>query len=233
MTNLLKAFTFTLFLLLTQLSYSQPAGSVGVIDARNWPIDKSPFAIVGHCHSVQGQLLKPEECQKAVGEISNFPELWKDNEAGLGYATYSLVVLLPQDHAKSIALALPQMYSSYKMWANGKLAAQNGTVGKSIKDCIPQWMPQTVSIEVSTDSLNLVLQIANFHHAKGGIKEPIYLGTEPLMHSKRSIAKTSNLTEATVLFLLGSFFLFIFFSRQTKKVTLYFALLCMTWSVRS
>src|SRR5258707_13271098 len=128
MINLLKAFLFLSFLLLTQLSYSQPAAVVSSIDARDWPIDKTPFAIVGHCHFFEGQLLNPEECRKAKGEILNFPELWKasqDNETGLGYATYSLSVLLPHDHIKNIALALPQMYSSYQLWANGKLVAKN------------------------------------------------------------------------------------------------------------
>src|SRR5258706_11489412 len=117
MINLLKAFLFLSFLLLTQLSYSQPAAVVSSIDARDWPIDKTPFAIVGHCHFFEGQLLNPEECKKTKGEILNFPELWKakNSDAGLGSATYSLSVLLPHDHKMKMALALPQMYSSYQL----------------------------------------------------------------------------------------------------------------------
>src|SRR5438105_12385502 len=83
-----------------QLSYSQTV-TVHSIDAREWPIDKSPFAVAGSCYFFEGQLLDPEECQKASGEILNFPELWKLNE-GLGFATYSLMVLLPHDRPENM-----------------------------------------------------------------------------------------------------------------------------------
>ena len=216
-------------------SFSQFPESTTTIDAKFWSGDSS-FPIVGPCHFFEHQLLTPEECSKATGYVVNFPALWNPNrekETALGCATYSLMVLLKNGHHKDLGLALPQMYSGYRLWANGKLLAENGKVGKSEKECIPQWRPQTVFIEVPGDSLSLVLQIANFHHAKGGIKEPIYLGVASKMQFKRMIATISNLTEAIVLLLVSAFFFFVYFSRTRKNVTLYFALLCLTWSLRS
>jgi len=90
-----------------------------------------------------------------------------------------------------------------------------------------------VFIEVPGDTLHLVLQIANFHHDIGGIKEPIYIGTAAKMQLKRTVATFSSLTQTIVLFLICVYFFFIYFSRTKKKVTLYFGLLCLTWSVRS
>jgi hypothetical protein len=216
--------------------FSQSSESlISSINARDWSGD-SAFPIIGSCHFYDQQLLTPEECSKSTGVVANFPELWvpkRTDESGLGFATYSLLIVLPHNHPKDLALSVPQMYSSYKLWINGKATATNGVVGKSIKECIPQWLPQTVSIHMEEDSLNIVLQIANFHHAKGGIKEPIYLGTSAQMQLKRTVAVISNLTESVTLFLLGIFFLFIFISQTKKKVTLYLALLCLTWSLRS
>lgn len=144
------------------------------------------------------------------------------------------MVLLKDDHPKDLALALPQMYSSYSLWANGQLIAQNGTVAKTAATSTPQWKPQTVLVDVTGDSLRLVLQIANFHHAKGGIKEPIYLGLASKMLFKRQVAALSTMAETVVLFLVSLFFFFIYFTgAHKKKVTLYFALLCLTWSVRA
>ena len=229
-----------LFLILAAISsyhysFSQPESSGNRIDARFWSGDSS-FPVVGPCHFFDEQLLTPEECSKAAGDVQNFPALWaakQGNAPSLGYATYSLLILLKHDHPKDLALALPQMYSSYRLWANGQLTAENGSVGKSQKESIPQWRPQTVLVEVNGDSLHLVLQIANFHHAKGGVKEPIYLGLASKMQFKRKVASLSTLTEATVLFLVSASFFFIYFSNSRKNVTLYFALLCLTWSVRS
>ncbi len=229
----------TLFLLSAQVAYSQSTAPVilpGVIDAHEWPLSNSPLPLIGLSQFYEGQLLNPRESTLAEGEIVNFPEAWKtkpNNEGGLGFGTYSLLVVLPSPHEKELSLSLPQIYSSYRLWANGKLIAENGTVGKSKEECIPQWMPQTVAFEQPTDSLSLVLQIANFHHDKGGIKEPLYLGSSALMNFKRSIAKVSNLAESVVLFSVGLFFLFLSAGGNKKKATFYFALLCLTWSVRS
>ncbi len=216
----MKSILFCILSSISFYSFSQPSESAsGVIDARFWEGDSS-FPLVGPCRFFDGQLLTPEECKKAVGAVLNFPALWEsknENETGLGSATYSLLVLLKDSHEKNMALALPQMYSSYKLWANGQLIAENGKVGKSIDDYVPQWKPQTVAVEVPGDSLNLVLQITNFHHAKGGIKEPIYLGAASKMQFKRTVATFSNITEAIVLFVVSAFFFFIYFSRTKKR----------------
>ena len=230
-----RTFFFIVAIVSFYHSFSQFPESSTSIDAKFWSGDSS-FPIVGPCYFFEEQLLTPEECSKARGHVVNFPALWNPNqqkETALGYATYSLMVLLKAGHPKDLALALPQMYSGYRLWVNGKLLAENGKVGKSEKECTPQWRPQTVLIEVPGDSISLVLQIANFHHAKGGIKEPIYLGVASQMQFKRMIATISNLTEAIVLLLVGAFFFFVYFSRTRKNVTLYFALLCLTWSLRS
>jgi len=217
-------------------SYSQTIDLPGsFIDARFWS-ENSSFPLAGSCHFFDGQLLNPEECRNASGEITNFPTLFNSrraNETGIGYATYSIVVAFKESHSREIGLALPQMYSSYRLWANGTLIAENGKVGKSMDDYLPQWKPQTVYIEVTGTTLNLVLQIANFHHAKGGVKEPIFMGTASKMQFKRMMATISNLTETVSLFLLSVLFFIIYFSRTKKSVTLYFALLCLTWSTRS
>jgi len=236
----LKSVLLSSLVLISLSSFSQSSDLAGnvtgnVIDARFWSEDSS-FPLAGPCLFFDGQLLNPQECSTASGDIISFPTLFntkRENETGIGYATYSMFVVLKQGHSKEIGLALPQMYSSYKLWANEQLIAENGKVGKSINDCVPQWKPQTVYIEVPGDTLNLVLQIANFHHAKGGIKEPIFIGTASKMRFKRTMATISNLTETVALLLVSVLFFFIYFGRTKKSVTLYFALLCLTWSVRS
>jgi hypothetical protein len=235
--NVKKVLSYFFLFACSYTTFSQTSESaVSLIDARDWSPDESPFPLVGLGHFYDHQLLTPVQIVKTQGAIRNFPELWRDDsnpEAGSGYGTYFVTVALPQSHEKVMALALPQMYSSYRLYVNGKLNAENGIVGNSIDDCKPQWLPQTVSIPTPTDTLTLVLQIANFHHAKGGIKEPIYLGSSSRMNLKRMVAVTSNLTETIVLLVLGLFFLFVYLSQARKKITLYFALFCLTWSIRS
>lgn len=230
----LKAYLFLFSFLVSHGLFSQQITSDEVIDARKINLSTSSFSIHGSCLYFENQLLSPQECRSANGVRINFPGLFKTNEKddGIGYATYLLTVLIPAGE-KNLALSLPQMYSSYKLWANGNVIAQNGVVAKSENECIPQWRPQTVSFQIQSDTLSLVLQIANFHHAKGGVKESIYLGKPELMNFKRSVSVVSKSVESLSLFIIGIFFLLIYLIRHRGKATLYFSLLTLTWSVRS
>jgi hypothetical protein len=206
-----------------------------VIDARHWQIGNSALSLKGKCQFFESQLLSPAECKTASGRVIEFPGFFnfnKKDEEGIGYATYLVTVVIPSGE-RDFAVAMPQIYSSYKLWVNNKVVTENGVVGKSMKECKPQWKPQTVDFQVTSDTLSLVLQVANFHHAKGGIKESIYLGKPALMKFKRSVSVISKLTESSALFCLGFFFLMIFFFHQKNKATLYFSLFALTWSVRS
>lgn len=206
----------------------------GVIDAHHWKINESSLALNGFCKFYDNQLLTPTECKTAVGSVSEFPSLFKvkDTDPGIGFATYLITVVVPSGE-RDFAMALPQIYSSYKLWANGNVIAENGVVAKTKEECKPQWKPQTVSFQINSDTLSLVLQIANFHHAKGGIKEPIYLGKPSTMQFKRQVSEVSKFSESAALFSLGFFFLLIYFIRGRNKATIYFSLLAITWSVRS
>lgn len=197
-------------------------------------MDEGSLALNGYCKYFENQLLTPSECKLASGVITEFPSLFKSKEKdqGIGYATYLLTVLVPHGE-KDFALALPQIYSSYKLWANGTVIAENGVVAKTKEECKPQWLPQTVSFRCESDTLSLVLQIANFDHAKGGIKESIFLGKVSSMVFKRSVSEISKFAESASLFTLGLFFVIIYFIRGRNKACIYFALLCITWATRS
>ena len=222
-------------LFLTHAAAQQVVSSaLPTIDLRDW--DGATVApLNGLCMVFDHQLLTPAAVSSSKGRTIDFPGLWPESSEtfGDGYATYALQVALPPAHRRRLAFSVPQMYSAYRLWANGKLVAANGEVGTSKETCRAQWLPQTVLLQAAGDTLALVLQIANFHHAHGGIKEPIYLGTENRMQAKRTIAVASNLTEMALLSLLGVFFFVVYKKQPKKRVTRYFAFLCITWAVRS
>lgn len=206
----------------------------GMLDVRGADLNKSRVSLAGQWYFYESGLLAPQEVAAVMKTFDEFPKTWNDvrkSGTGSGYATYMLYILPPGD-IKTLAIELPQIYSSYALWINYKLVAGNGTVGTSAEETVPQWMPQTVSFENAGDTLQLVLQISNFHHYKGGIKDPIYLGSAELLQHHRSMAVASNLIESAVLALIALGFLITYFLKNQKKVVLYFALLCLTWAVR-
>lgn len=224
-------FSFLFFLATNCLA--QPVVEHGILDARKFNFEKEKVALNGEWHFMAGKLVPPQDITFRPDEFRYFPKTWNENgHNGQGYSTYAMQVVV-SSQTKDLALELPQMYSSYALWINGKLIAANGKVGIHQEESLPQWLPQTISFTTSRDTLKIVLQIANFTHAKGGSKDPIYLSSPQFLQPRRTTAVASNVVEATALGLLGIFFTIIYFSAHRKKVVIYFALLCLTWAVRS
>jgi 7TM diverse intracellular signalling len=207
---------------------------VELLDARTWNFSKR-LPLSGTWSFVENKLLSPQTIKNENLATSIFPSIWNEHRPdgkGTGYATYALNVVIP-DSLGILALEIPSLNTSYNLWVNGNLIASAGTVGTEKEKTIPQWVHKTVSFTSTSDTVKIVLQLANFHHNKGGGgRNAIYLGTEDRIKSHFNWAIGSNMSEAIILFIEGIVFLFVY-RRMDKSVILYFSLLCMTWSIRS
>lgn len=211
---------------------AQPVAQHGVLDLRQVNLKTEKVALNGEWHFVKNKLVPPQQITYKPDEFRYFPKIWNENQAtGQGYATYAVQVVVNEE-PRELALEIPQWYSSYSLWINGQLIARNGEVGTTKAETVPQWKPQTVSFSIPHDTLKIVLQIANFHHFKGGAKDPLYLGSSELLQQQRAMATASNMVEVAVLGVLALAFLLVYLFSGRKKVIMYFALLCLTWAVR-
>ena len=163
-----------------------------------------------------------------------FPATWDENskslKPGKGFATYHLRLLVK---SQKFSLELPHFYSAYSIWINDKLIAKNGIVGTTEENSQPQWLPQTVDFTATSDTLDLVMHVSNFTHAKGGIRESILLGQPEELQFKRTIAVNSNLVLSCSLAGLALAFVFVYLFKKQEVAALHFAMLAFTWAVRS
>ena len=208
-----------------------PDASTGFLDASAWDFRQGRLPLKGEWSFYEGVLAAPTP---QVGNTYRaFPEIWNTGKLGentINYATYQLRVKV--NAHDSLALAVPQIYCSYRLWVNQQLVSENGTPGTTKRTTQPQWLPRTVHFPVTADTLLITLQIANFYHYKGGIRENIYLGSIELLDQHRSLAATSMWIESVVLASLGVLFLGLFVFKR-RSVILYFSLVCLVWSVRA
>lgn len=185
-------------------------------------------------------LFKPEDFQKSeVPEavFKPFPTPWNKLEIDgqrlpfTGFATYRLRIFFDRP-PPLLVLSIPDFYTSYSLWANGKLLARNGRVGVTREESEPEWLPMTVPFSVDGQELEIILHIANFHHRTGGPVEPIVLGESAYMLSLREADQ--NLSYALLgSFIICSLFLMgLYFFGQGDKATLFFALGCLAISYR-
>lgn len=205
-----------------------PFAEQGVLDLRTWNFNEQKVALTGYWNYFENELVS-DTVQK-TGSLSQFPQLWDE---GVQYATYQLTILLPPN-SQNLSLEIPQLFSSYVLFVNGKPLAANGKPGTSRETTTPQWLPQPVSFEVEDDTASILLHVANFYHNKGGVKEPLYLGTPEMIQQHQSVVVNSKKAEVIILMLLGfSFFMIYYIREERKKITFYYSLLCFSWAIRA
>jgi 7TM diverse intracellular signalling len=215
----------------------EPRASEGELDLRQWDFTKQgALQLSGDWLFYMNQLIEPTEIKKAHGAHIDFPYTWNgvsdSHNSGIGYATYRLRVILT-NHANPLSLELPHFYCNYKLWINEMVIAQNGVVATRAEQSKPQWLPQTVTFQPTSDTLDLVIHVSNFHHYKGGIREPIYLGKPETMKARRDSFVISNMVVCLGLLAIALAFTIIYFKHKKYPSLLYFAILCLSWGIRS
>lgn len=212
-----------------------PVAKNGVIDLRGHTLnDKIPLN--GEWIFYWNQLISPKDGRPANGKAMNFPFRWTDKIDGrsypsFGYASYSLTVLLPKTD-DYLRIAMPEVYTSYRLYVNGYKVASNGKVGKSADESEPYWEYKTVEIPRGTDTLNILLQVSNFTHSKAGIKKSLWIGSKGNIILKRKQSEAIDLLLTGCLIMGGFFFLGLYLMGNRDNAILLFALFSIVYSYR-
>ena len=137
--------------------------------------------------------------------LFSMPDIWNahlvDGEGlgGLGFATFRVRVLLPPGMRRG-DLRIPNASTAYRLWVNGAMLSQSGEPGVSREETTPRYRIRTAGFSAPSGALDLVLQVSNFHHRRGGMWRPIELGTVSQIESKDAVETAYD------LLLIGSFF---------------------------
>ncbi len=208
---------------------SAPVAERGEIDLTKWNFAEMGSAqLNGEWSFYWQQMLGQDALASSAAAPTGFlrmPGSWRGYQSGAGrlpgtgYATLRLRVDLP-DHTGRLVLEIPTLFSAYRLWANGRLVAAAGTVGTSAATEHPQYRPQMAILEPGASTLDLVLQISDFHHSRSGSVSGIKLGNyRELLLAKR----TASILKAGLfgaLAFLGLQNLFLFLRRRQQKAHL-------------
>lgn len=218
----------------------------GVLDLTQVEIAKDPQKLTGEWAFYWHELLSPADLRAhpdGIGQARRWidiPSSWSgyrlDGKAldGTGYATFRLDIRLgEQDRGKPLALRLPGIFHAYKLWANGELLTQVGEVGREAASTTPQLATKLVFFQPAGDTIELVMQVSNFDHHRGGITKFIELGGSEVLtvRTHRNIAADMLVTAS--LLVIGGYNLVLFVLRRKDRAPLYFGLFAAMLGIRS
>jgi signal transduction histidine kinase len=227
---------------ITVESSNKPRAIDGVLDLTDWDWDQDGvISLDGEWEFYWNKLLFPDDFQEMdltkTKNLIILPRAWNkysiDGEklSANGYATYRLVINNLGD--RILGIKIPRIFTSYDLWINGELVGSSGKIGTNSKEMIPQYLPQINYLRSQTNTMELVIQVANFKHRSGGILESIKIGPASQITEIRIRNLTQDLTLFGSLFIIGFYHITLFVFRTKDKSTLFFGIFSMLISART
>ncbi len=223
---------FSIFILTSCKHVNKPKVEKGLIDLSNWNFESDGvLQLDGMWEFYHNQLLMPTSFNDSLKyTFQKIPSDWgkyKINNTkieGHGFSTFR-TKLIPNTKDSLYIIKLGRIDVSYKLFANNKLIASGGKIAKINEKNIPEWLFQTAEIFLNNDTIDLVLQIANFKHKKGGVAQSLILTTPTKMQIYEKKLFAYDFFLLGLLIIMAIYHLGLFYLRHLDFSTLYFSLL--------
>ncbi len=184
-----------------------------------------------HPYDFEEKYLKPDYYGKVPSYWTDYPsDIVKTEKEG--YATYRLQVILPHGYRNALGFDLPVFDSSYDIYVNGRYFGGNGQPGKSAEETEPGYSRNFFRFDPQSDTLSIVINVANYSHRRGGFWRPMKIGT--FLEVNRRLANSWAGDWAIISLLLGFslFFFFFFLMSPQEKVMGFFCMATVGLALR-
>jgi len=219
-----------------------PHAVKGVLDLSDWDFKKDgPVDLSGEYEFYWSQHLFPSDFAKATPPqktgFIKVPAYWKNKTfdgkklPGNGYVTYRLNIALNRQPDR-LGLKLMEISNAYNIYVNGEKVASLGQAGTNRETTVPREFPRIVNFEIKTNQMELIIQVSNYHHRRGGAWSVIQMGRE------KDIRKDQERRLRFDMFLFGSIFIMalyhlgLFTVRKNDPSALYFSIFCFLIALR-
>ncbi len=208
----------------------------GQADMRQVDFARQTVTLQGETRFAWNELLQPGQ-EARLQHLVPFPHLWSDLQLdgkalqSRGSATYGFTLLLPENRP-ALSIKVPTVYCAYRLFLNGREVAVNGRPSLTSLGYKPAWVPVLIDLPEKTSKVDLLFQVSNFSHTRGGANMSLEIGEQSRMHIIRERIIGGDFLLAGCLFMGGLFFLGLFVFGTRDRATFFFSLFCMLYSYR-
>jgi hypothetical protein len=227
------------FLLVLACSFTI-SGAQAVLDLREWDTGKKPIlSLDNDWEFYWNRLAGPSDFKTDPSlrpDLILKPGSWNNIKingktlGGTGYATYRL--LLKNLPAKDLLLDVYSTQTSCRVFINDSLYLETGKPNTTKENTIPMNRDAFLILPAGVKDIQLTVQIANFHHRKGGFVHPFEIGLTRAMAGQRLMYYILDVIESSALAIIGLFLFALYVFRRKDLSVLYFALFCISLSFR-
>ncbi len=210
----------------------------GVLDLRGWDFpDGLTVSFLAGYEYYPGLLLYPEDFRDTsllpepeyIGNPMSFPP--DSSGQPFGFGTFRAVVYV--DPGKMYALEIMNQDTAHRFYLDDVLIASDGTLSDTAAEGRPSrktsyyyWTPQTERFEI-------LIQISNYHHYKGGMSNRTRISSPTIMTLRRELTLVISFSVLGAFVLMSFFFMSSFFFMRNTPFNLWIGLLSLIFSIRS
>ncbi|MDP4092398.1 MAG: ATP-binding protein [Bacillota bacterium] len=207
----------------------------GILDLENWSPDNGILSLAGGWNFYWNSFLTYQNITKdnpGLDVKANIPEVWNKykmngkNLPGFGYGTYTIKVV-NASVGKPLALKIPILATAYQLYIDDNLISSSGKAGRDKEHFSPGYKPQVAEFTPAKESFEIIVHVANFVYAQGGMCYPISMGTPGQIQSMERSTDDKDLILFGALIIMAFYYINIFLLRREDKSSLYFALICV------
>ncbi|OKP91653.1 histidine kinase [Paenibacillus helianthi] len=229
-----------LFLYMESLkSAVMPLAKHGVLDLRETRLpDQGLVNLNGEWDFYEGRLLTPADLNEETvkGQLYlNVPGAWegKHKNEGMhrkGYGTYHLKLLVPNGDSV-YGIKINNIRMSHKLYINGKLEGESGVPVKAKEQSHPGNTPYTVFFHSSDETIDIVIQVANYEFINGGVIRPIQFGAQKEILWLGAFGIGADLACILIFIMFGAHQLTMYFPERRDRSNLYCGIFLLCFSV--
>jgi len=167
------------------------------------------------------------------------PESWSNESfgeksyPGRGYSSYRTTIYLDPDTVQKLGIRLEAIYTSYRVYWNGKLVASVGKAGTTKEQTESAYQTMQLGFEDIKDMNELIIEVANFEQKAGGIWGNIYVGEYANLVDMQVKNTAMEFFFFGAMIMMGWYNFVLFLLRKDDKSSLMCSLMVMSVAFRS
>ncbi len=206
----------------------------GIADLREIDFENSsPIALVGAWEFYPSEFISPAASSQFTAKNSiTVPKRWEESGyARMGFGTYRITII--RTSSGRLAIRIPDIFSAYKLYVNNELIAQVGEPATTAELSKSGRKVKLASLaHFNSDTLRLTMHVSNFMHSKGGIGDPILIGDQHHVFSKKLREDAADVFLTGGLVVSTFFFLGLYIFGRHERMAFCFALFCIVYAYR-
>ena len=171
-------------------------------------------------------LTLPDEAAGAP-EYVMVPHVWN----GMGYGSYRLL-LKGMNPEQCYSLYVPDMGGAYRLYIDGEERGSNGVVATDKASERLHWEPGIITFRSGDDSVEIVLQVSNYHSFPGGFLREMKLGRPQVIQHERNRKLCGDMVVLGGLLIIALYNLCLFILNPSNRSTLFFTLFNLSVCLR-